>query len=320
MGAKMVLFPNLQEGTADRIRDLGMTIAVASSEQEALDEISDAEAYYGRMTPQILKAGKNLRWVQATSAGLDNYFFPELRESPLTVTSLRGIYSDVIADHVFGFVLSFARGFHIYGRRQSEGNWEKEGVEVIHLAGKTLGVIGLGGIGLEVAKRGNVFGMRVLAVDPAPKGTPEYVEKIFEPSELIDVLKQVDFVAICVPHTGETEFMIDADALRAMKPGAILINIGRGKVVNLEALTEALQSGEIGGAGLDVFQEEPLAQGHALWSMTQVVITPHVAGKSPEIMGRRTDVIVENARRFLKGEEMLNVVDKERGYVVARNE
>ena len=187
---------------------------------------------------------------------------------------------------------------------------------MVHLAGTTLGIIGLGGIGLEVAKRGHAFGMHVVAVDPAPKDQPDYVQRILTPGQLPDLLKASDFVVICVPHTGETEYMIDADAFEKMKSSAFLINIGRGKVVDLEALTVALQKGKIAGAGLDVFETEPLPEGHALWKMEQVMITPHVAGISPVVPERRKDVIVENVRRFVTGERLLNVVDNKRGYVV----
>ena len=318
MAVKMVLYPALTDDVVARIRDLEVDVVAAHSEAEALEQIADADAFYGRITPALLEAGRNLHWIQATSAGLDNYFFPALRTSPVSMTNMRGIYSDVIADHVFAFVLSFARGMHIYGRWQTAGRWER-GVEVVHLAETTLGIVGLGGIGLEVAGRGHVFGMTVLAVDPAPKGTPDYVSEIYSPDRLGEMLPQADFVVICVPHTRETAFMMDADALKAMKPGAFLINIGRGKVVDLEALTRALASGALSGAGLDVFEEEPLPAGHPLWQMEQVMITPHVAGVSPVISERRKDVIVENVRRFCAGEPLLNVVDKQKGYAVAPN-
>ena len=318
MGMRMLFQRELGEAWMQKIRDLGVETVVVRSEEEALAQVAEAEAYYGRPSPTVLAAAKQLRWIQATSAGLDNYFYPELREHPATITSMRGIYSDVIADHVFAYILSFARGMHHYVRRQVEGVWQR-GAPVIHLAGTTLGVVGLGGIGLEVAKRAHAFDIRILAVDPAPKARPDYVEAIRDPEELHAVLEQADFVVICTPHTGETEYMIDGAALEAMRTTAILINIGRGKVVDLKALTQALVENKIGGAGLDVFEVEPLPEGHPLWGMDNVMITPHLAGVSPEIEGRRMALIVENARRFCNGEPFLNVVDKKRGYVVEPN-
>ena len=315
MAIKMVLQRRLEDEYMQQIHALGVETVVVTSVAEVPQVIGDADAYFGGMTPEILNAGKKLRWVQATSAGLDGYYFPELRASELTVTNIRGIYSDVIADHVFSLVMAFARGLHHYIRRQSQGKWEK-GAPVIHLAGTTLGVVGLGGIGLAVAERGPVFGMRVIGMDPAPKGKPDFIAHIYSPDELATMVAVSDFVVICVPHTAETEGLFDAAMFGAMKPAGILINIGRGKVVNLQALTEALQRGQIGGAGLDVYEEEPLPAGHALWSIENVILTPHVAGISPEIDKRRKALIVENVRRFCTGEPLLNVVDNQKGYVV----
>lgn len=315
---KMVFWPALSEDVMRQIADLDIEVVTVDSETSAIDAIEHADAFYGRLTPNILSAGKQLKWVQATSAGLDGYFFPELRTSDVVLTNLRGIYSDVIADHVFAFILTLARGMHVYTQHQLAGQWQK-GADVIHLGGKVLGIIGLGGIGLEVAKRGHAFGMTVMAVDPAPKDRPDYVAEVFDPKDVMRLLTQADFVVICVPHTGETEYLIDRNALEQMKNTAVLVNIGRGKVVDLTALTEVIQAGQLGGAGLDVFETEPLPEGHALWSMPQVVITPHVAGISPEVPKRRMRVIVENVRRFVAGEGLLNVVDKQRGYVVEGN-
>ena len=315
MAIKMVLQRRLEDEYMRQIRDLGVETVVVTAEEDVPRVIGDADAYFGGMTPEILKAGKKLRWVQATSAGLDGYYFPKLRASDLTVTNIRGIYSDVIADHVFSLVMAFARGLHHYVRKQSQGRWEK-GAPVIHLAGTTLGVVGLGGIGLAVAERGPVFGMRVLGMDPAPKGKPDFIARIYSPDELAEMVAVSDFVVICVPHTAETEGLFDADMFGAMKNTGILINIGRGKVVKLQALTEALQRGQIGGAGLDVYEEEPLQEGHALWAIENVILTPHVAGISPEIDKRRKALIVENVRRFCAGEPLLNVVDNQKGYVV----
>jgi phosphoglycerate dehydrogenase-like enzyme len=315
MAVKMVLQRALEDEYMQQIRDLGVETVVVKSEMEVLGVIGDADAYFGRMTPEILEAAKKLRWVQATSAGLDGYYFPELQESDLVVTNIRGIYSDVIADHVFSMVMAFERGLNYYVRNQSRGKWEK-GAPIIHLGGTTLGVVGLGGIGLAVAERGPTFGMRVLGMDPAPKGKPDFIERVYSPDELPEMVGESDFVVICVPHTAETEGLFDADMFGTMKDTGILINIGRGKVVQLQALAEALQSGQIGGAGLDVYEEEPLSEGHALWEMENVILTPHVAGNSPEIDKRRKALIVENVRRFCAGESLLNVVDNKKGYVV----
>lgn len=315
MAVKMVLQGALEDKCMQQIHDLGVETVVVKTEAEALDVIDDADAYFGKMTPELLKAGEKLRWVQATSAGLDGYYFPELHESDLAVTNIRGIYSDVIADHVFSMVMAFARGLHHSVRSQSRGKWEK-GAPIIHLGGTMLGVVGLGGIGLAVAERGPTFGMRVVGMDPAPKGKPDFIERVYSPDELLDMVSACDFVVICVPHTPETEGLFNANMFGAMKDTGILINIGRGMVVQLDALVDALNWGQIGGAGLDVYEQEPLPEGHALWEMENVILTPHMAGESPEIDKRRKVLIVENVRRFCAGESLLNVVDNKRGYVV----
>ena len=158
--------------------------------------------------------------------------------------------------------------------------------------------------------------MRVLGMDPSPKGNPDFIDRIFLPNELKEMLRESDFVAICTPHTVATQGLFDADTFEAMKNTGILINVGRGEVVNLKALVVALQSGQIGGAGLDVCEEEPLPQSHPLWMIENVILTPHMAAISPQIDKRRKALIVENIRRFCVGEPLLNVVDNEKGYVV----
>ena len=320
MSAKMVFWSKMPEAWMAKVRKLEIEVCEVNDEAEAMEEIVDADAYYGRMSPELLAAAKKVRWIQATSAGLDNYFFPELRAHSAEVTNMRGIYSDVIAEHVFAFLLTLSRGMQIYFRRQLEGRWAPQGVDVVHVAGKTIGVLGLGGIGLAVAKRAAAFGMRVLAVDPAPKGTLDYVEQVYPPQDLEKVLSESDCFVVCVPHTAETDRLIDARALAVMKKTAFFINIGRGKVVDLAALTSTLQAGNLAGAALDVFEEEPLAEGHPLWSMENVIVTPHVAAYSDEIEPRRYRMIVENVRRFCAGEQLLNVVDKQVGYVVEKND
>jgi len=179
-----------------------------------------------------------------------------------------------------------------------------------------LGVIGLGGIGTEVTRRGAAFGMRVVAVDPRRTGRPEAVAALWKPDCLSDLLACSDFVVICAPHTPETEGMIRAEQLRCMKRTAFLINVGRGVIVDLEALVDALQSGSIAGAGLDVFEVEPLPADSALWGMPNVIITPHTASRceGDHIEARRLDTIAGNVRRFVVGEPLRNVVDKPMWY------
>jgi len=312
---KLLLFPKLSEEWIQQIQAISPDIEIvnAATEEEALNEISDADALYGRITPKMLDATSKLKWNQTPMAGLEHYIFPALVQSDVVLTNMRGIYSDNIADHVFAYILCFARGFHTYIRRQLEHRWTP-GEPVIHLVDQTLGIIGLGGIGTEVAKRGAVFGMRVIAIDPRRTDKPADVESLWNVDKLDDLLEQSDFVVICAPHTPETEKMIGEKQFQRMKNTAYLINVSRGIIVDLEALTNALKAGEIAGAGLDVFEIEPLPSYHPLWAMDNVIITPHTAGAGPHSSKRRLQVLLDNISRFISGKPLRNVVNKRMWY------
>lgn len=332
---KLVIHPPVEPARLARVREAAGAMAVvnAADEAEAQREIADAEAFFGKLTPALLAAAPGLRWVQASTVSLEHYVFPELVAHPCTLTNMRGIFSDVIADHVFGFVLCFARNLHRYIRHQLAARWEPAGGEAerstfaagpgtvsaidrvhLHLADQTLGVVGLGQIGAEIARRGIAFGMRVLAVDPLKTEAPAGVAALWRPERLPDLLAQTDFVVVAAPHTPETYKLFRRAQFRQMKPSAYFINIGRGVIVDLADLTAALQAGELAGAGLDVFEVEPLPADHPLWRMENVIITPHVAGTSPRIAERHLAVLLDNVRRFARGEPLQNVADKAAWY------
>ena len=182
------------------------------------------------------------------------------------------------------------------------------------LAGLTMGIVGLGGTGRELAKRAYGFGMRIVAVDPKEVDVPDTVEACWKMDRLSDLLDQSDVVAVCAPLTAETEGMFDRRAFARMRNHALLINVTRGRIVDEEALLEALRSGAIGGAGLDVTPREPLPVDHPLWQMENVIVTPHAAGGSPNRMDRVVDLFCENLRRLLAGQPLLSVIDKRKGY------
>lgn len=311
----MVLFPPLPDDEARALAEVGgdaLAVVNAADEETARAHLAaGAVAFYGRITPGLLESAPALRWVQTPMAGLEHYVFPDLVAHPLTLTNMRGVYNDHIADHAWMFVLAFARGLHVYARRQARREWNDKGVPVVHLADATLGVIGLGGIGHEVARRGRVAGMLVLAVDPRHTDNPDdAVDELLGPDRLNELLSRSDFVVVCAPHTPQTEKMIAMPQLETMKRTAFLVNIGRGVVVDLADLTEALMDGVIAGAGLDVFETEPLPSDHPLWTMQNVLLTPHTAGHAPHTAERRLAVVSENVRRFVSGEPLQNVVDK----------
>ena len=292
----------------------GAKIVFTMNPSEMLREIGDAEVLFGRLSPEMFKAARKLRWNQTPMAGLERYMFPELIESDIIVTNVAGIYNEEIATHVFALITAFSRGLHRLIRCQDQEIWERhENIETVPLLDKTLGVVGLGGIGTEVAGRGAAFRMRVVATRAHPEeGKPSFVDKLWGPDGLRCLLEESDFVVVCTPHTPETEKMMRSEELRVMKKTAFLINIGRGAVVDLDNVTEALRNGDIAGAGLDVFEKEPLPMGHPLWKMKNVIITPHsaAAGLGPVYQERRVDIFLDNLRRFTEGKSLVNVVEK----------
>ena len=332
---KLVLYPDVGAERLAKIEAAaqGMAVANCPAESDAVREIADADAFFGKLTPEMLAAAEHLRWVQSPTASLEHFIFPELAAHPLQLTNMRGLFHDNIADHVFGCMLCFARNLHIYIRQQERAEWKpygglKEGqqfrsgpavttsVDRAHttLAGTTLGVVGLGSIGSEVARRGVCFGMRVIAVDSDKRVAPPAVEAPRDTDQLDSLLSESDYVVIAAPHTPETEGLFDAAKFACMKPTAVLINIGRGVIVKLGDLTAALEAGEIAGAALDVYEVEPLPPDHPLWGLPNVILTPHIAGHSPAIAQRHLEVLVDNVRRFSQGKPLCNVVDKRRWF------
>jgi phosphoglycerate dehydrogenase-like enzyme len=311
---KLLLFPDpgprWQQALAGAAP--GVELLVAADEAAARRLIPEADALYGNLTPELLAAARALRWVQTPMAGLERYMFPALVESQITLTNARGIYSDVIADHVFAYVLAFARDLPRLLRAQRERRWLPEGqVGAFQIQGMTAGIVGFGGIGSEVARRALCVGMRVLAVDPAPHGAVEGVD-VWPPERLDELLAASDFVIVCAPETPTTRGLFDAERFARMQRGARFINIGRGRVVRLAALVDALQSGHLAGAALDVYETEPLPPDHPLWGMDNVILTPHSAAYAVPAEERRLALVVDNVRRFVAGEPLRNVVAKER--------
>jgi phosphoglycerate dehydrogenase-like enzyme len=333
---KLVIHPPVEPERLDRITAAAGPMAVvnAGDEEHALRHMPDADAFFGKVTPRLLAAAPGLRWVQAPTASLEHYLFPELVSHPCVLTNMRGLFSDVIADQVMGYVVCFARNLHVYVLQAAAGVWAPVGGEAArvgfasgpgtvndidrahrHLADATLGVGGLGAIGREVARRAAAFGMRVVAVDPRPADRPPEVAALWPVEELPRLLGQSDFVVIAAPHTPQSAAMFRREQFRQMRRDAYLVNVGRGAIVVLDDLIAALEAGEIAGAALDVFETEPLPPDHALWRMPgRVILTPHVAGYSPRIAGRHLETLLDNIGRFVRGEPLRNVVDKDKWY------
>ena len=294
----------------------GFEVVVAEKEAAVRDLVARADAAYGWVPPEALPAAKNLRWLQSPFAGpFPGYYYQELIDHPVVVTNPRGIYSDHIAHHVLMFMLALSRGLPYWVDAQRSRRWapgaRKHGY--VNIVGSTVLINGVGGIGAETARLCGALGARVIGIDPRPE--QDCPAELHEPSALDDLLPAADFVVTTAPHTPETEFMWNADRFRRMKSSAYFINIGRGMTARLDDLTAALERGEIAGAGLDVFEVEPLPAEHRLWTLENVLLTPHVAvADAEDIAERRYALLADNARRFLADEPLRNVVDKARWY------
>ena len=313
-----IIIPNLNEEDLNTVRGIApdVNFVVSSSAEETQREIEDADAIFEHgVSPEMIRCAKKLRWIQRGGVGVEGLMFPELVNSDIVLANARGTTGINIAEHVMALILAFSRTINILVKRQMDTVWEsRANLPVIEISGETLGIIGLGSIGLQVAKRAHAFDMRLLAVDATQTEKPDYVESLWRLDRLHEMLEQADFVSICCPLTPETEGMMSTAEFRAMKSTAFLINIARGKIVDQPALIEALRTGELAGAGLDVTNPEPLPNDSPLWEMDNVIITPHNAGQSPKAPRRVFELFCENLKRFVAGEPLINVVDKTRGY------
>lgn len=302
-----------------------------------LDSVADAEIYFGYGIPaELLRAGPDLRWVHSGAAGVGSSLGAEMKTSPVVFTNSAGVHAPPMAETVLAMLLYFGRGLDLAVAGQRDSRWSNEdfyvaGAPLGELAGSTVGVVGFGGIGREVARRVASLGARVIALrrstphaadaDLRPVGggasLGDRIEVLSGASGLDAVLRESDAVVLCAPDTPETRGLIDAGAIGRLKPGAVLVNVARGRIVDEAALVAALTEGRIRGAGLDVFTREPLPPDHPLWSLPNVLLTPHVSAVTRRFWRRETDLILRNLERYLAGapvEEWENVVDKEAGY------
>jgi phosphoglycerate dehydrogenase-like enzyme len=260
-----------------------------------------------RMAPKV-------RWVHSRSAGLDNVLFPALVESAVLLTNGRGVFSESLGEFAIGAALFFAKEFRRLLRNQAAGVWEEFHVEM--LAGKTMGIVGYGDIGRAVARRAKALGMRVLALrrdTRLSEGDP-FVDAVFPPEKRIDMISQSDYIVAAAPLTPATRGLVGEAEIRAMKPTAVFMNIGRGPVVDEAALIRALEEKRIRGAALDVFEKEPLVEGHPFYRMENVLLSPHCADHTHDWQHLAMQFFLDNFERFRKGEPLLNLVDKKRGY------
>ena len=282
----------------------GLRVRVAPDRESALRWLPEAQAAFGTLDAELLAAARNLQWLQAPMAAPPaGYFFPELVAHPVQVTNFRGIYNDHVATHALAMLLSLARGFPLYMRQQLRGEWTRHlaDEDILHLPESTVLVVGVGGIGAEIARMVAAFGARVIGIDPRRTDAPEGVAEMHAPEALDSLLPQCDAVILTLPHTPESEGMIDARRLALMRPRSLLVNIGRGATVKLDAVLAALRQGRLGGVALDVFEEEPLAAGSLLAEAPNLILTPHIAGVTLEANERVSSLVAERVAACLLG-------------------
>ncbi len=256
-----------------------------------------------------------LAWVHSRNAGLDSFLFPELVESPVTLTNGSGVFSPPLGEFALAAMLYFAKDFRRMIRNQVAAKWEP--FDVLRLAGQTVGIVGYGDIGREVAWRAKAMGMRVLALKrhlPPPGSDLGPIEKMYPPSELREMIAICDYVVVAAPLTAETHHMIAEPEFAAMKPDAVIINVGRGPVIDEAAMVQALAQGKIKGAGLDVFEHEPLPAESPLYKMENVLVSPHCADNTPDWLDNAMKFFIAQFEHFQKGEPLQNIVDKHLGY------
>jgi phosphoglycerate dehydrogenase-like enzyme len=296
----------------------GVSLLTASSAEEAARLAGQADAVLGFCTPAVIEAGRRIRWVQVFNAGVERCVaVPALRERDILLTNMQRVAGPVMAEHVLAMMFAFARGLDFYIPERLQHRWTQELPEtsrMVTLEGKTLLLVGLGGIGSEVARRAHALGLQVDAVRASGRTGPEYVREVGLPADLLRLAARADYVVNTTPLTPETRGLFDRRFFAAMKRGAYFFNVGRGGSVDQDALIAALKEGQLGGAGLDVTDPEPLPPGSPLWTLPNVILTPHVSARSDLGEAARFAVVRENLRRYVAGERMLSVVDVARGY------
>jgi phosphoglycerate dehydrogenase-like enzyme len=296
-----------------------ITLTVGLSEEHLASAIERAQvllvgAQKKELLRTLLPRARALRWIHSLSAGVENLLFEELIHSPLPLTNSKGIYSGSLSEFALAAMLFFAKELRRLVRQQAESRWEQ--FMPVELRGRTLGILGYGDIGRAVAERARPFGMRILACRRQPsrsEGDP-LVDGLFPLERRLEMIAASDYLLLALPHTSGTHRMMGEAELRAMKPGSVLINIGRGNTLDEQALVQALEEGRLRGAALDVFETEPLPVGHAFWRLENVLLSPHCADQTPTWREEAVALFLRNLDRFEKGEPLMNIVDKEAGY------
>ena len=316
MGFRLLILPPAEQtfvsAWPNALKELipEITVDLCQCEDEAMAVVEQTDAAYGYIGPELFARAKKLKWVASPLIGPKASFFHQaLIESDVVVTNMRGTFNDHVSAHAMAFVLAFARGFHGYLAYQNNRRWQRD-QPTVHLPEAVAVILGVGAIGAETARLCSAFGINVIGIDARQTEPPSGVTELHPPDALPEVLPRGDFVISILPETPQTQGLFAAEQFRRMKSSAYFINVGRGATVVLDDLVAALKKGEIAGAGLDVFEVEPLPEDHSLWTTPGVLMTPHVGGEGPYVDERRTEVFMENCVRFNEGKPLINVVNK----------
>ena len=288
----------------------------AHTPDDLMREIVDAEVVYGRLPRDPFVEAKELKWVQSIGVGFETMLYPEMIGSDVVITNTSGAFDAAMGEHALALILGFTRGIAAHDRYRRERVWSRDKVDVSLIHEGTACVLGLGTIGRSIARLLGQFGMHVIGVDAQTTVAPEGVAELVGADGMLDAAGKADVVVVALPVTDQTKGMIDTAWFDRLKPTALVVNIARGPIINESDLVDALTSGQIAGAALDVYEKEPLPHESPLWDLPNVVMTPHIASRSEEGDRNLQKIFVENLRRYVAGEPLLNVVDKKKGYVV----
>lgn len=315
----MIITESLSQQKVDQIQQYipDWNIVVGKETEIWKPYVKEAEIIAGwnrRIEQEVLSQDSNLRWIQSWSAGVNSFPLEQLKVREILLTTASGVHAYPISETIFAMMLGFTRNIHTYVRNQLKKQWDDTNLK-LEIHDKTIGIIGVGEIGLETAKIAKAFGMKVIGVRNSGKQA-KFVDEMYKTEQLPTVLKQCDFVIVCLPLTKKTHHLFGKEQFKQMKSTAFFVNIGRGEIVDENALISALRNGKIAGAGLDVFEKEPLQEDSPLWDLENVIITPHTAGSTAQYDQRVIEnILIPNLKNYLSGNDLtINLVDYHKGY------
>lgn len=317
---KILVTENDSPGLVQELQSVSQKVRVVPVDSaNVMREAVDADGFIGEITSAQVRAARKLQWVGVMSAGVERVLFPadgsrDLQKSNITLTNNKIVQGPEIADHALAMLLMMSRNLNVLYRNDQQQLWNPRSFHGIELNSKTAIVIGMGGIGTQIALRANAFGMNIIGIDPEDKPFLPFVKRLVKPDQLDEVIPEADVIFISAPDTPESHKMMGAKQFAAMKKNSYFIAVSRGAIYEMNGLVKALDEKRLAGAGVDVTDPEPLPKDHPLWKFENAVITPHIAGRSDLDAGRMVNTLKENVRRFADGLSLINVVDKAKGY------